>query len=108
MNNANAAPLVFSGTQTVRNTDEAVEKLKELVQRGGPVVIDCSGVEEADISFVQLLLSARRTATELGRSMHLTAPAGGALLACLLSAGLLAEQRAGGGSREFWMSGGGK
>lgn len=106
MGDESQTPLVFSGSQTVRNLDETTEKLKEYIQTSDPVVIDCTRIEEVDVGFIQLLLSARRTAAAQGRIMRMTAPAGGALLTCLLNAGLLAENRS--GSRDFWMSGGDK
>lgn len=51
------------------------------------VVFDCSQVEDADISIVQVLLSARATADRLGTTLHLRNPSP-ALLAVMERAGV--------------------
>jgi ABC-type transporter Mla MlaB component len=53
--------------------------------------IDASGLEEADLSAIQLMISAKRTATERGCGFHLHAPAAGALAQLMKRYGMAAE-----------------
>lgn len=108
MEQEDSGVLVFAGAQTLRNVSESADLLKEFILGGGPRFIDCSEIEDVDVSFIQLLLAARRSVAGQGRVLRLTSPAKGALLACLRNAGLLSEQPVGEASREFWLSGGGK
>ena len=55
----------------------AAEKLRETLQgcmtTAGVIVLDLGGVESCDTTGVQLLLSAQRTASEAGRTLHFEA-----------------------------------
>ena len=67
--------------------------------RDQPAVrLDCSAAESVDLSFIQLLLAARRSAQQSGRSFSLAAPAAGALRAALEQGGFLPV----GGADPFW------
>ena len=76
----------------LRTIAEAHRKLCEALQNNHAVAIDATAVSDADIAFVQLLESARLTAAGLGKSVVLTAPAGGALLETLKRGGFLHPQ----------------
>jgi ABC-type transporter Mla MlaB component len=80
--------LVLSGEITLQSIDAIHARLLEMA--GQPVVeIDCSGVTEADLSLVQLILAARASAQESRRSIVLTRPAAGALRDALQRGGFL-------------------
>ncbi len=48
------------------------------------IAVDCADAAEVDVSFIQLLLAARRTAQARGKCLALSAPASGALLRVLV------------------------
>lgn len=51
----------FAADSTIRNSKAMVLSLGELMNVGHGVEIDCSDVEQADITFVQTLVSAQRS-----------------------------------------------
>lgn len=82
--------VVLDGAQTLRNIHEAHDLLRATLADHPTVEVDCEAVTEFDLSFVQLLLSAKRSADKTGRSFGLTSPATGQLRAVLERAGFLA------------------
>lgn len=56
-------------------------------QRGLDVVIELDGDAEVDVAFLQLLISAERSAARAGRRMALHAPPSAGLASALKSAG---------------------
>ena len=98
------------GEQTVRTIAATAETLRTALDKvgppaAGPIVLDCSGVSEVDISFIQLVLAARTTARARGRELRLGAPAQGALLAYRTKGGFLASDTSiGRDRRDFWMN----
>lgn len=46
---------------TLRNSRSVVDSLVRLVNSGSGVEIDCAGIEQADITFVQTIMSAQRS-----------------------------------------------
>ncbi|MFD2184582.1 STAS domain-containing protein [Rhodoplanes azumiensis] len=107
-NNLNVVPEVavvdLAGAQTVRTIAAAHERLRAELGRADAVQIRLDDVSEFDLSLVQLVLAARRSARAAGKSLHLAAPVGGALLRALDRAGFLAVDPADpcGGSA-FWL-----
>lgn len=95
----------FDGEQTVRTIGAAAERLKDALAGAEAVEIDCGDLAEVDLSFVQLVLSARKTAVNSAKRLALSAPAGGALLACLRAGGFLNGEMDPALSSEtrFWM-----
>ena len=90
--------VTFQGAMTIAVADEARRRLLAAMGAGDRVDIDCSGVDEADTAFVQLLLAARLGGEAAGKSIRLVQPAGGALRATLERGGFVgavasAEQR---------------
>lgn len=81
--------LVFDGVATVRTIEDLHSKLLEMMQQHAIIEIDCAGVSEVDLSFIQLLLSARKSARENGKSFGLAHPASGALHDALTSGGFM-------------------
>lgn len=101
----NPVTVSFDGEQTIRTITEAAHRLRGALAQGGPVEVECSGIVEVDLSFVQLLLAARKTARRMGTSLTLTDPGQGALQACLRAGGLLHDHLDGSGATDarFWM-----
>ncbi|MEW5726301.1 MAG: STAS domain-containing protein [Pseudomonadota bacterium] len=89
--------IVFEGEQTIRTVAAAADRLKDGLAGGGAVEIDCRAVTEADLTFVQVLLAARKASARRGIGLALAAPADGPLLACLKSGGFLSSEAG------FWM-----
>jgi len=81
--------VVLSGKITLPNIKEAHSTLLEVLDRDAPASIDIDGVTEADLSFVQLIESARRTFAERGRALSLRSAAGEAVLPVLRRGGFL-------------------
>jgi len=84
-------PIVtLSGAIDVRSIEEACEKIK---QASGPagLEVDLSGVTDIDLTFVQLIESARRGAADSGTSIRLSAPASGFVLETLQRGGFLSD-----------------
>lgn len=71
---------------------ELAESLRHGLAEASEVVIDTAPVAAADISFVQVIESARLTAAATGAALRLAAPAGPALRAVIEAAGLLWAQ----------------
>ncbi|SMF75349.1 ABC-type transporter Mla maintaining outer membrane lipid asymmetry, MlaB component, contains STAS domain [Tistlia consotensis] len=98
--------LALDGPATVREAEAMHAKLAALLPAHGEIEVDCSAVSEADLSLVQLLLAARRSAGREGKRLVLAAPAEGALLEALTQGGLLAEVRGEAGpDQAFWTKG---
>ena len=73
------------------------------MRRDSSVNIDISEVTETDLTFIQLIESARRSAIESGRSVRLRQPAGGAVLQVLRRGGFLEGDDP--GRSDFWLQG---
>lgn len=79
----------FSGTITLPNIAEPRTTLLQALDNDAPALIDIDGVTEADLSFVQLIESARRTFAERGLALSLRSAAGEAVLPVLRRGGFL-------------------
>ena len=92
----------FGGIRTVRTAEQSHSLLLEALSAASSIRVDCSHVTEADISLVQLLLSARKTAAGTGKRLTLAHPAEGALGGILTRGGFLrADSPA--SERRFWL-----
>lgn len=90
----------LSGAQTIREAEGALQTLRDALAAEQSIALDCDGVEEADLAFLQLVLAARKSARHAGKTLGMTAPAAGPLLAALDSAGIRPE-----GDYRFWFEG---
>ncbi len=90
----------FSGPQTIRESEDAAQVLRRALNDHSSLVLDCEEVEEADLTFLQLLIAARRSARRGGKDLVLTTTARGPLLAALDRAGIRPE-----GEHAFWFEG---
>jgi ABC-type transporter Mla MlaB component len=91
--------LTLSGVCAIRSAEDVYAKLVEAASGHAALEIDCSGIEEADLSLVQMLCAARVSAKRAGRSVRLAQPAAGALHDVLERGGFLSKDAAGHG---FW------
>ncbi|CAK0750379.1 hypothetical protein CCP2SC5_160030 [Azospirillaceae bacterium] len=62
---------------TIREASRLREALIEALGRGGRAVVDCSKVELADLSLVQLIIAARRAAERDGQELRVIIPSSG-------------------------------
>lgn len=91
-------PLLFEGPLTVRTIAAVHGTLLAALAGQQMVQVDCAGAETVDLSFIQLLLAARRSATNAGKQFQLAAPAAGALRTTLEQGGFLSSD----GADPFW------
>jgi ABC-type transporter Mla MlaB component len=99
-------PLVLTGALTLQSMETVHARLMGLADREH-LAIDCSDGTEVDVSLVQLILAARNSARQAGRTVTLTQPAAGALLDTLERGGFLnpcAEKSD--AERMFWLEAG--
>jgi ABC-type transporter Mla MlaB component len=98
--------LVLDGSLTVRTIAAVHSKLSNVLQHHAAVAVDCAAATEIDLSFVQLLLAARKTAARAGKTLALARPASGALHDALLRTGLLPPVDGGPADEAaFWLKG---
>jgi ABC-type transporter Mla MlaB component len=88
------------GEQTVRSIAETHLALAEHYASAASVAIDASAVTEADLTFVQLILSLRRTAERDGKRACITGPLPDCLRDTLVRGGFLTTPD----SHLFWTS----
>ncbi|MDA8233181.1 MAG: STAS domain-containing protein [Magnetospirillum sp.] len=85
-----AYTVTLQGTHTINTAETTLQKLKEaLSASASEVVADCADLEEFDLTFVQLMIAARRSAERAGKRFRLVSPASGALLSMLMSLGVV-------------------
>lgn len=85
----------FEGSLTVAVAEAAHARLSAALMQADPVVVDCADATEVDLTFVQLLIAARRSADASGQRFVLATPAAGALRQVLVAAGVV-------GTDPFW------
>jgi len=81
--------IAFSGPATIPHVADAWSRLSAAVTAGGDLVVDISCVTDADLSFVQLIESARASSAQQGATLRLAGPAEGALRDVLERGGFL-------------------
>ena len=96
--------LRFDGSLTVSRAASVRSALLGALDAGPSISIDCGGADEIDVSFIQLLVSARRSAAARGKTLSLVSPANGALLQALERGGFLTVAANGSPpDRDFWV-----
>jgi ABC-type transporter Mla MlaB component len=93
----------FTGEVTISNISQAHERLGALLREQEAVIVDIEDLTEADLTFVQLLESARRKASEIGVGFSLNKPASGSLLEVLRRGGFLDDETS--DRATFWLQG---
>ncbi len=89
----------LEGELTIRSITELRERLLEALKSGRAVVAKIADDAVADLTFVQLIEAARRSAQAAGQAFALAGPATGPLLETLRRAGLLSAPT----QTEFWL-----
>jgi hypothetical protein len=84
----------MTGPQTIREAAQTHAALLEALRDHPDVALDCGAVTEVDLSFVQMIVAARRGAGGMGRRFALLHPPGGPLLGVLVRGGLLGDPAA--------------
>jgi len=95
--------LTIPSVATVGASEAIGASLKAALSTFPNVVVDCSAIEEADISFVQLLIAARRSAKRGGKKLRLKSPASGQLLSILVRSGLVSKESGQSEDDKFWL-----
>jgi|SRR5690348_9466080 len=95
--------LRFDGSLTLAKAEAIRAALAAALDAGAPIAIDCGGATDVDVSFIQLVLAARRSAAQRGASFALATPAAGPLRAALERGGFLtATSQDGASDSDFW------
>ncbi|TWB15269.1 STAS domain-containing protein [Nitrospirillum amazonense] len=87
--NGDVGKIVFEGARTLRNAEETHAALMSAMKAHAVLEIDCGALDEVDLSFVQLLLAARKSARNAQRILKLAQPVSGALRDTLHRGGFL-------------------
>jgi ABC-type transporter Mla MlaB component len=93
----------LGGARTIRNAEETRSLLLEALRGSSPISLDCSTVAEADLSFVQLLLSWRKSARAAGKTATLANPPHGAFLQAASRAGFSPAPDPLAGPGSYWL-----
>jgi len=88
---------------TVSNIGVAYDLVGAALAKGGPIALDMTAVEETDLTFIQMVESARRRAAGTGQGFTLRHPAGGAVLEVLRRGGFLDDDTS--ERAKFWLQG---
>ena len=91
--------VAIAGAANVRTIGDCHRNLLSALQQKQPVRLDLKQLDDADLTLVQLVESARRFAATRHGDFTLAAPAEGALLEMLTRGGFLA----GAADRAFWL-----
>jgi len=92
----------LSGVGIIRNIIQYHDVLCEVLSAGADVVLDLEGLEEADLAFIQLIISARRSAQARGLSLTLSGSAPEPILQILERGGFIGP--APDDRRQFWLA----
>ena len=82
-------PVSLPDSLIIRNISDLHSKITAAIGSNDPIVIDIPEYAEADLSFIQLIESARRQAKAQSKSITLSSPAKGHVLKVLERAGFL-------------------
>ncbi len=63
--------ITFSGKATADASEEIRDALSEALQKSHSVILDVAGIKKADVSFLQLLISAEKTAQVSDKTIRL-------------------------------------
>jgi ABC-type transporter Mla MlaB component len=93
----------WEGSLTLPRVEAARAALATALKQANAVEVDCANATDVDVSFIQLLLAARRSSIDRGKSFELAAPAAGPLLNALERGGFLtAGENSSTADRDFW------
>jgi len=69
--NGDTTHINFSGNATVESAMEVRDALMEALQKANTVVLGVEGIKKADVSFLQLLISAEKSALKSNKSIEI-------------------------------------
>lgn len=91
--------LALSGDLSIRSIADAHGQLGAALRDHADVAVAVADDAVVDLTLVQLICAARRSADEAGKTFAMAAPAGGTLLETLRRGGFTATA----GQRSFWL-----
>jgi hypothetical protein len=91
----------FSGELNIRNVSDVHGRLLEALSSSSSVTVQIAEDATADLTFIQLIESARRTARDGDQVLTMAAPATGPLLETLMRGGFLTDTDV--ERRDFWL-----
>jgi hypothetical protein len=91
----------LSGDATIRGIGDVHQKISSALHENEEVEVDIGELADFDLTFVQLVEAARRTATNTGKKLALASPASGPLLEMLQRGGFMRTP----GGADFWLCG---
>jgi len=100
-NQSDSASVAISGLLTIRNVARGKEEIWASFADRPDVVLDISPDSDADISGIQLILSALLYARSTGKRLSLSAPVSGSVLDVLERGGFLEKISI--EDRQFWL-----
>ncbi|MDQ2078549.1 STAS domain-containing protein [Xanthobacteraceae bacterium Astr-EGSB] len=83
------AGVAMPAALTIREAEKIQSQLLQAVREQENIVVDCSAATDVDLSFVQLVLAARKSAAALGKKLSVIPPASSVLSDVLWRAGIL-------------------
>lgn len=87
---------------TVREAEHVHACLVEAVRDRPTIVLDCRAATEIDLSFIQLVISARKSARAAGKTVAVVPPADGRMTEILHRGGLIGATDALPADQLFW------
>jgi ABC-type transporter Mla MlaB component len=84
--------VILDGMLTIRGIDAVRSRLAATLSEHSAIEVDCSAAVEVDLSLIQLLIAAHRSAEQAGQRLTLAQPADGALRAALIQGGFLPSE----------------
>jgi anti-anti-sigma regulatory factor len=88
-----SVPLKLCGSLTTPNSEETHRAIRDALSGSESLVVDCSTATEIDVSFLQLLVSAQRTAERAHKAIALASPPQGVLADALRRCGFATAER---------------
>jgi anti-anti-sigma regulatory factor len=85
------AGVVMPAALTIREADRIQSQLLQAIREQDQISVDCSAATEVDLSFVQLILAARKSAAALGKTLTVIPPTSGVLREVLWRGGIVAS-----------------
>ena len=96
---------IIEGALTIRTADSALQRLRDLLEQHAAIEIDTSRASELDVSGIQLILAARASAGNAGKTLTVAQPLSEAVHAALVQGGFLDAGGAGDATQSFWLGG---
>jgi anti-anti-sigma regulatory factor len=92
----------LSGAGGIRNIGPHYELLSQALSAGADIALDIGDVEDADLTFIQLIIAARHSAQARGLSLTLSSPAPEPVLQTLERGGFIGPEPD--DRRQFWLA----